>query len=1126
MNIIKISIILRRSDVFWDYKSKNGRDFWDDLIARLESIIPKDCAVTDTKSNFQHLFYFTTDVKDDILRKAINEAVAAVLQDEESIKNVIVFVGQPHGSELSKLKEKNADKISDNEGFWDLADRIIDKENESEQTNEAAEEAPKSTFINPKAQYASVDTADGKESKPAEDITEEKKQNAVSASLFDSLNDIRDMKNKLLDVIHGQRHAIDETVQAIFESRMFAPKADERKGPLATLLFAGPSGVGKTFLASRIEEHLKCKMLVVDMSEYSDNLANNKFNGEHGCPAVVTGFVRENPNGIIIFDEIEKAHINTIHLFLQILDDARLMDHHIKQNVSFKDNIIIMTTNAGHSLYEDTTVCDLSQTPRNVILDALRKDINPATKEPFFPECITTRMANGKVILFNHLEPFALMDIVKDEVDRQLRLFKSSAGISVDYDPKLLSALLLYSGGGVCDARSLKGLAKNTVVKELQEILLQFADRYHDKVNSLENITFTIDTRGDEDVTALFENKDEMHVAIFAGEKAKEFTTVYADASSNTVFEIFDDCNLFKRKIRGVVDYILIDPFCGTMPSEKSPNDIEDINSDGMEIFRYVREYNPEVPVYILNLQGKEDREFDTLLAKGARGVIRMNPDNKEDFEKSLEELSLYARINNGVYSLGRTGRVLSFNCAQYLIDETTAVVSFEKLQLKSAPAAGDASQIARKGENNNIMFKDVVGCRTAKATLSEYCKALDDPRETALKGKKMPRGVLLYGPPGTGKTLLAKAMANECRATFFPVSATSFFGSLVGETEKNIENLFKKARKYAPSVIFIDEVDAIARKRVGSPSTSHNEDALNTFLAQMDGFVTDEKRPVFILAATNYDINGDSGRVLDSAFVRRFDSKINIPLPDTDDRYELILMSLKKHGIHFGDAHEKIVRNMAERTGGMSNADLEMMNASFARTVSDDKPDGARYMDALDAFRFGDVNKMDPDHLRQTACHEAGHAIVCKLCGTTPSFLTIVSRGDFGGYMESAGSKNSGTYTYSELMDVVCRCLAGRVAEIELYGEGAGINTGASSDIQKARYYIKACLGDFAMGDNLFAHWKPQEAEELMRKQYNRTKEMLSMHRDTLIRLTDLLAKEKSLDKKRMEEFFASEGI
>ncbi len=944
---------------------------------------------------------------------------------------------------------------------------------------------------------------------------------APDHSLYGRVGVLKQLKDGLLSKIRGQRHAVDEVVRGVFESELFAAHNEKRKGPLATFLFAGPSGVGKTFLAEQCGELLGRKTLIVDMSEYSDNLANGKFNGNHGEAAVVTGFVREHPDGIIVFDEIEKAHINTIHLFLQILDAGRLMDHQIKKEVSFRNNIIIMTTNAGRDLYDDTTVCDLSMTPRSVILEGLRSD-KDARGEPFFPECIVTRMANGNVILFNHLEPYALMQIVRDEIALQVCLFEQSAGVKVEYSPEQLSALVLYNGGGIADARTLRGLARSILVRELQEVVMQLHTRGADAVNGLKTVNITVNTRNAGEAENLFVCREKMYAAVFAKDEKELFTN-----GEEMQFELFTDGDLFKRRVRGVTDCVLIDPLLGAEGIEQLPNDVDDLDSDGMRMFAYLREFTPEIPVYILDTDPQAARSFDTLLAKGARGVIACDPSAKDDFGKALKELAFAAMINNAVFSLGRSGKVLNFNFAQYIIDDSCAVLSAEKLQLRSAPRGADSKTIAQKGENNNLKFKDIIGCKAAKEALSDYVKMLNDPRSIALSGKKMPKGVLLYGPPGTGKTMLAKAMANECNATFIPTSATAFFGSLVGETERNIREIFKRARRYAPSIIFIDEVDAIGRKRTGGIGSVHNEDALTTFLAEMDGFVADEKRPVFILAATNYGIDESNERSLDAAFVRRFNDKLFIDLPDTDERYEFLVACLKKHGIHFGADHEKILKNMAARTGGMSNADLDMMHGQFVRTLGDKEPDSNAYMNALDRFRFGEVNQMDPDHLRQTACHEAGHALVCKLCGITPSFLTVVSRGNYGGFMESAGEAERGTLTFNQLMDRVCRCLAGRIAEIEVYGADAGVNTGASSDLAKARHFIQKSLEDFAMGEKIFLK-DPDlvEAEKLAQKQYARTAEMIRTHRDVLDKLTDLLVEKKSLDSTQLTAFFEEHDI
>ncbi|MBE6943670.1 MAG: AAA family ATPase [Ruminococcaceae bacterium] len=1108
MSIYKISFLLRSPSVGWEYKSTNRRELSEDLAKAIEKLIAPQKPVLSKKGSVQFHFYIASGASAEQNKAAVSKLLETLISDEAMRKMIVISVTEPSGEEMNNLRQTVDTK--DNAAFWSMVQEEAAPEKKKGWSKPAAKSLSKAADQATKK----IEIDD-----PEPEIPEEPEE---VLPLSAHAKKIQELKSALLSKVRGQRHAVDTVVQGIFESEMFSALNPDRKGPLATFLFTGPSGVGKTFLASLTSKVLDREMLVVDMSEYSDNLANGKFNGEHGQPAVVTGFVRKNPRGIIVFDEVEKAHINTIHLFLQILDGARMMDHQIRKEVSFRDNIIIMTTNAGASLYDDPSVCDLSAVPRKVILDGLRKDVNKQTGQPFFPECITTRMANGRVILFNHLEPYALLQIVRDELALQISLFEKSTGIKVNYDPVTLSALVLYHSGGVSDARSLRGLARSIAARELQEVIMQLLAQSPQRVDALKEITLTIDTQQCKEVSDLFSSRERMQVAVLAENCDAAFETLQSEVSAD--FTVLSDPEAFKRRVRGVTDYILLDPLCGNQVKDHIPNDVEDLDSVGMHIFEYLREYFPEIPVYILDTTGKV-RSFETLLARGGRGMIRLTDSSKESTKVALNELGFGALVNNVTFSLGRSNKFLSFNCAQYQIDDSHAVISFERLQLKNALQAEDGSIIAKKGENNNLKFSDVIGCKAAKEALSDFRDILQDPRKTAMNGKKMPKGVLLYGPPGTGKTMLAKAMANECNAAFIPTSAAAFFGPLVGETERNIQDLFKRARKYAPAIIFIDEVDAIGRMRTGSVGSTHNEDALNIFLSEMDGFVTDEKRPVFVLAATNYEIEGESGRVLDPAFVRRFDRKILIPLPDTDDRYALLEKSLKRHGIHFGEDHDKILRNMAKRTGGMNNADLEMINANYARILGDGTPDGVSYMDSLDAYRYGEVNKLDPNHLRQTACHEAGHALVCRLCGVTPSFLTVVSRGSYGGFMESAG-ENRGNYTYQELMDRVCRCLAGRVAEIEVYGDTAGTNTGASSDIRQARYYMKVSLNDYAMGDKLYARWTQDELEQQMRAQYDRTCRLIRDNRAVLDALTDRLVQQKSMDQTQLEEFFKSMNI
>ena len=1114
MGIFKISFLFRSPSVAWDYKSANGRDLAACISSALEDALAPAKPICSSKGNTQHHFYVATNNSAEQSKTVAMKVLETLIPDEKTRKLICIAVTEANSKDLDALRQTSA--AEENADFWAAAQHI-----ESAVQKEPAEEKPSASQV----EKTSVQGEKEEKARDAaqEVTTEQEAPEEEHLPLSAQVKKFQALRDLLLSKVRGQRHAVDSVVQGFFESEMFAAANPNRQGPLATFLFTGPSGVGKTYLARTFSESTNRKILVVDMSEYSDNLSNNKFNGEHNQPAVVTGFARENPDGIIIFDEVEKAHINTIHLFLQILDGARMMDHKIRQEVSFRNNIIILTTNAGRTLYEDTATYDLSSVPRSIILDGLRKDVNQQTGQPFFPECITTRMANGRVILFNHLEPYALLQIIQDEIAAQLSLFEQTTGVKVNYDPFTLSALVLYNGGGVADARTLRGLARNILVRELQEVIMQLLAFGPERVDALKEITLTISTQDSEEVHGLFSNKEKMQALVLTESQIASIQKPADDLQ--TTFNIISDMDSFKRRVRGVVDYVLLDPLCGNKQKNQVPNDVEDLDSVGTHAFEYMREFFPEIPVYILDTTGKI-RFFDTLLARGARGVILTCENSEEDISKTLKDLSFSALVNNATFSLGRASKFLHFNCAQYMIDESCVVVSFERLQCKSAPMAEDDNLLAQKGENNNLKFEDIIGCRDAKEALRDYRDMLEDPRKTILQGKKMPKGVLLYGPPGTGKTMLAKAMANECNATFIPTSAAGFFKPHVGETELYIQSLFRKARKYAPSIIFIDEVDAIGKLRTGDAGTHHNEDALNMFLSEMDGFVSDEKRPVFILAATNYDIDGDSGRVLDPAFVRRFDRKILIPLPTTEDRYQLLQKSLERHGIHFGENHEKIVKTMASRTGGMNNADLEMVNANYARILGDEDPNGIAYLESLDAYRFGEVNKMDPAHLRQTACHEAGHALICRLCGVTPSYLTVVSRGSYGGFMESASERDKGTFTYQELMDRVCRCLAGRVAEVEVYGDKLGTNTGASSDIHQARYFLKTSLNDYAMGNKLYARWTQDEIEKQMQAEYQRTRRLIQENRAVLDALTDQLVQQKSMDQTQLEEFFTSMQI
>ncbi|WP_300347374.1 AAA family ATPase [uncultured Oscillibacter sp.] len=293
--------------------------------------------------------------------------------------------------------------------------------------------------------------------------------------------------------------------------------------------------------------------------------------------------------------------------------------------------------------------------------------------------------------------------------------------------------------------------------------------------------------------------------------------------------------------------------------------------------------------------------------------------------------------------------------------------------------------------------------------------------------------------------------MAGESDVTFIAAEGNQFLKKYVGEGPESVHALFNTARKYAPSILFVDEIDAIGKNRDGSDGVN-SADVLTAFLTEMDGFNVKSDKPVFVLAATNFDINDNGARSLDPALVRRFDNKIMVDLPNKAERGLYIKQKTNAHPAI--DVSDGEIENIAMRSTGMSLAELELVLELALRnavksenfTVTDEILENA-----FESFNSGEVKKWAPEELERTARHEAGHALLCWLGGETPSYLTIVARASHGGYMQHGGNEDKGSYTKEELLARIRTALGGRAAETVYYGDYGGVSTGARSDLQNA---------------------------------------------------------------------------
>jgi cell division protease FtsH len=369
--------------------------------------------------------------------------------------------------------------------------------------------------------------------------------------------------------------------------------------------------------------------------------------------------------------------------------------------------------------------------------------------------------------------------------------------------------------------------------------------------------------------------------------------------------------------------------------------------------------------------------------------------------------------------------------------------------------------------EKDRITFTNVAGNEEAKQDLEEVVEFLKFPKKFEGVGAKIPKGVLLVGPPGTGKTLLARAVAGEANAPFFSISGSEFVEMFVGVGASRVRDLFNKAKKNAPCIIFIDEIDAVGRRRGSGMGGGHDEreQTLNQILVEMDGF--EQGQNVIVLAATN------RSDVLDPALLRpgRFDRRVNIELPDRRDR-KMILET------HFKDkpvGKDVDLESLAAKTAGSSGADLANIANEAAILAARHNRKVIENEDVVNAFEkvaIGPERKskiMSDKEKELTAYHEAGHAVVGHVLPDSDMVhkVTIIPRGGTGGVTWFIPPEDKSYHSIIEYKDVLARMLGGRVAEELIYGPDR-VTTGAGSDLQKAAELAREMVVNQGMGKKL----------------------------------------------------------
>ena len=471
------------------------------------------------------------------------------------------------------------------------------------------------------------------------------------------------------------------------------------------------------------------------------------------------------------------------------------------------------------------------------------------------------------------------------------------------------------------------------------------------------------------------------------------------------------------------------------------------------------------------------------------------------------------------------------------------AYVLFSKLASSNKGSMDFGKSRAKLSDDKHqAKFSDVAGLKEEKEEVKELIDFLKNPKKFQKLGARIPKGVLLVGPPGTGKTLLARAVAGEANVPFFYISGSDFVELFVGVGASRVREMFKDAKRSAPCLIFIDEIDAVGRQRGTGLGGGHDEreQTLNQLLTEMDGF--GENEGIIIMAATNRP------DVLDPALLRpgRFDRQVTVSLPDANEREQI----LKVHARNKILAPDVNIKNLSLRTPGFSGADLEnLLNEAALLTVRRDKE--AITMDeideATDRVLMGPAKvsrKITDKEKRLVAIHESGHAVIgIKLEDADEVHkITIIPRGMAGGYtMMLPREEKIAILTRNELEAQITGLLGGRVSEEMFLNE---ITTGASDDFRRATNIARAMVTEYGMSDlgpvqyeqksegvflgrdygktknfsDKVAHEIDEEVRKIVEECYNKAKEILKKNKDLVMLLADTLVEHETLTKEQID--------
>ncbi|MBQ4832282.1 AAA family ATPase [Pseudoalteromonas sp. MMG010] len=829
------------------------------------------------------------------------------------------------------------------------------------------------------------------------------------------------LQHDLGESVKGQKLALEGVARGYLSSCLHVSY-----GPRTIYTFAGPSGVGKTYTANLFAEQLNkleqtgYSFSTFNMEHFTHKDDAKKLMGSgnqytDAALGLLTNMVRAQPRHIILFDEIEKAHPNVIQSLLSILDSGVTIDSTSSERVDFRQTIIIFTTNLGQDLFTEH-----QNTHQVDVFDVLRTSKNGQTGQGLSPEFVS-RLSKGYPALFANLKINHFIKTVEETLKSENTHI---SGITFNW-PEHFASFLLKTLSPEINMRLIQG-----ALSELQASILHKAIVLLDEqqTNTVLNVT----------VDSINSNADKSKVLVLDDDPR--------------VFDVLTGSLVNEEIVLCSHPSLLCDALKVNRPSTLLIDvDTLDHNSFAQLVDELVLQ-NPALIIFTYQLERDEPHAFYNYQHEEIREHFYLNSLllNKE-LTAMFTRVNYYIETETNLDKMRKKNQMLNYQISVDTADTTINVTLHEQSTKQLVHSDDLRNGDLFKHSIPDTKLDDVIGLDRAKKRLKDVIGWLKHPSQLNHFGISVPSGYLFAGPSGTGKTLLARAVAGECELPFFAISAADLSAAHHGGTTHNIKKLFATARKYAPAIIFIDEIDAIASARTSNSSGAALDANLtvNTLLTEMDGF--DDTSQLFVLAATNHP------EKLDSAITRpgRFDETIYCDLPNTDARTLFFTRYAALHNLHWS---EQQLLNLVALAQGMSPAQIQqVLKEAIQFAVSNNQQLSETLVEqAMVRVRYGSPSEhlfLSGDEKRRTAYHEAGHLIAYHLLFPNKhiDFITIEPRNQALGFVATRASTHYDSASKVTIMRKLQVLLAGRVAEKLYAGSADEISTGATSDIDKA---------------------------------------------------------------------------